>query len=173
LGCGANVIAGWTNVDIDAQPPIVSWDLTRPIPLPDASIDFIFNEHFIEHMTRVEALALLVDCHRLLRLGGVLRVSTPDLKKLVEEYSASRTSEWLDVNWSPQSPCQMMNEGMRSWGHKFLYDESEFDSVLREAGFNDVQRVGWRQSSIEALAGRECRPFHGELIFEAEKRRRD
>ena len=30
------------------------WDLRKPLPLPENSVDFIYNEHFLEHLTADE-----------------------------------------------------------------------------------------------------------------------
>jgi signal transduction histidine kinase len=62
---------------------------------------------------------------------------------------------------------EMMNEGMRSWGHQFLYDRAELIDVLAEAGFSAVREVAWRESTIIWLREREQRPFHKEIIIEA------
>jgi predicted SAM-dependent methyltransferase len=78
LGCGAHLREGWVNVDLGGAGGSVDWDLTKPIPLPDHSIRFIYSEHFIEHITRDEALRHFSDCRRLLSAEGVLRLSTPN-----------------------------------------------------------------------------------------------
>lgn len=169
LGCGSNILPGWTNIDLDGPPDIIKWDLRKPLPIPSESVDFIFNEHFIEHVTRQEALLLLDDCRRVLKPGGVLRISTPNLRKLIDEYLRERTTEWLDVSWVPQTPCQLLNEGMRLWGHQFVYDVAEFEALLRTAGFASIDHVRWRQSAYAELRSLECRPFHDEIIVEARK----
>jgi predicted SAM-dependent methyltransferase len=169
LGCGKNVLPGWANVDLDGPSPVIKWDLTSPLPLPPDSVSLIFNEHFIEHITREHGRNLLRDCHRILKPGGVLRISTPSLKKLIDEYLSNRTSEWSDVNWIPKTPCQMMNEGMRLWGHQFLYDVPEFERLLSECGFAQITHVPWRESQHSELRNLECRPFHQEIIVEAIK----
>lgn len=170
LGCGRNVIAGWANVDAEGGEGVIAWDLRRPLPAADASFDYVFSEHFIEHVTRDEALRLLRECMRVLKPGGVLRTTTPDLRKLVAEYLAGRLDEWRNVEWLPATPCRLLNEGMRSWGHQFVYDEPELRLLLAEAGFADVERVAWRESGRPALRALECRPFHDEIIVEASSR---
>lgn len=170
LGCGRNVLAGWANVDAEGGDGVIAWDLRRPLPAADASFDYVFSEHFIEHVTRDEALRLLRECVRVLKPGGVLRTSTPDLRKLVSEYLAGRLDEWRDVEWLPATPCRLLNEGMRSWGHQFVYDEPELRLLLAEAGFVAVERVAWRESTHTALRAIECRPLHAEIIVEASTR---
>jgi SAM-dependent methyltransferase len=57
--------------------------------------------------------------------------------------------------------CFIVNNFFRSYGHQFLYDEHTLTAILREAGFDDVQRFRPGQSSDAALANVE---FHGQLI---------
>lgn len=169
LGCGKNVLDGWTNVDIEPATGVIRHNLTKPFPLQSKTIQFIYSEHFIEHITREEALALLTESHRLLESGGVIRLSTPDLRKILNEYTANRLTEWLNVGWMPKTPCQMVNEGMRMWGHQFVYDKYELMLLLREAGFEHITQSEWRESNYPELRNLECRPFHGEIIVEAVK----
>jgi hypothetical protein len=96
-----------------------------------------------------------------------MRISTPDLRRFIDEYLDGHTSEFADVGWEPETPCRMVNEGLRLWGHQFVYDAAELEVLLRRCGFSSIVRTGWRESRHEALRGLEARPFHGELIFEA------
>ena len=106
---------------------------------------------------------------RVLLPGGVLRFSTPNLRRIIHEYLAGRTIEWLDVHWSPSSPRQMMNESFYLWDHQFVYDAHELEKILSEAGFRTIKHVAWRQSETPDLCVVECRPFHDEIIIEAVK----
>lgn len=169
LGSGDHVLPCWANIDALALPGVTPWDLRKPLPVADDSIDLIYSEHFIEHVTRAQGVRLLADCHRALRPGGVIRLSTPDLAKLIEEYQAGRLDEWADVDWHPASPAQLVNEAVREWGHLFIFDYPELSGLLRELGYRDVRRVRWRESQHAALNGLECRPDHGEVIVEATK----
>jgi len=173
LGCGNHLLSGWLNIDTQIEQnsvqPTLQHDLTQPLPFSSESIEFIVSEHFIEHVTRDQACHLLRECYRFLKPEGVLRISTPDLEKLVSEYLAKRTDEWQDMGWVAATPCQMVNEGMRLWGHQFLYDASELSMLLREAGFCQVIPVKWRASHYAELQNLELRPFHQEVILEAVK----
>lgn len=163
------MLAGWANVDLEGVAPVIEWDLTRPLPVAAGGFDCIYSEHFIEHIRLDEARALVAECHRLLKPDGTLRLSTPSLQKLVDEYGASRLDEWQDMGWTPASPCQLLNEGLRLWGHQFVYDLPELRRLLTDAGFRVVEQASWRESRHPALAGLESRPYHQELIVEATK----
>ena len=167
LGCGTNIIKGWVNIDLDSPLADVHADLRCPFPYGDNSIDFIFNEHFLEHVTRDEGVAFLKECRRVLKPGGVFRVSTPDLRWLIAQYVSGRLNEWTDVSWTPKTSCRMLNEGMRLWGHQFVYDLPELLQILQEVGFSDVCEVVHRKSAHIDLVELESRPWHHELIVEA------
>ncbi|MBK7953705.1 MAG: methyltransferase domain-containing protein [Candidatus Accumulibacter sp.] len=167
LGCGSNYLDGWVNLDLDSPVADTHADLRNPLPYPDASVDFIFNEHFLEHLSREQGVVFLRECRRVLKPGGVFRVSTPDLRWLVAQYVSGKLDEWADVGWMADTPCRLLNEGMRLWGHEFLYDLPELIQTLRGAGFGNTCSVAHRESSFPELAGLEGRPWHRELIVEA------
>lgn len=169
LGCGNNILDGWSNIDVARGPSIIRCDLSRALPVAKGTIEFIYSEHFIEHLTRPRGLLFLKMCHEALKPGGILRISTPDLQKLMREYLKGQVDEWQNVSWAPSSPCAMVNEGLRLWGHQYVYDENELRGALETAGFVNIRRMAWRQSDHETLRNLECRPFHEDLILEGAK----
>jgi predicted SAM-dependent methyltransferase len=168
LGSGLCIREGWTNVDLNPGRGGFVWDLAERLPVSSGSVRYIFTEHFIEHVNRPECLALMTECRRVLEDNGVLRISTPDLRFLLDEYREGRMEEWRDVGWNPTTPCGMVNEGLRLWGHNFVYDECELMLLLREARFTRIRAANWHTSRHEPLRGLETRPFHKELICEAQ-----
>lgn len=48
------------------------------LPFDDCSLNFIFSEHFFEHLFFDEALSLLNECHRILKPFAVIRTCVPD-----------------------------------------------------------------------------------------------
>jgi predicted SAM-dependent methyltransferase len=168
LGHGAKILELWTNIDIEGDGlKSFAWDLTQPLPLPSQTIDYVYHEHFIEHLSLDDGRRLVAECRRLLRPGGVMRISTPDLDVVVKKYLASEIREWADMGWEPASACDLLNEGMRNWGHQYVYDERKLVAVLNDAGFATVGRRRWGRSEHAALEGLESRPDHGDLIVEA------
>jgi predicted SAM-dependent methyltransferase len=169
LGSGNNMLPGWANIDLSGGKSVIKLDLTFPLPVSSGTVKFIFSEHLIEHIRRDQAKALIKECFRVLEPNGTLRISTPGIKKLIDNYLVKKADEMIDVNWSPATPCQMVNEGMRLWGHQFIYDATELGNLLHECGFTQIVYVRWRESMHHELNGLECRPFHGEIIVEATK----
>jgi predicted SAM-dependent methyltransferase len=169
LGCGPHGMQGWINLDLD--PPNQSLyrkaDLSQGLPpvFERESVDFIYSEHFIEHITREQALKLMKDCFRVMKPGGVMRISTPDLDFLITCYRQEKLDKWAPT-WQPKTPCQMVNEGMRLWSHQFLYDKAELMRLGFEAGFVRCKDFLWRVSERQELRGLEVRPNCGDLILE-------
>lgn len=170
LGCGPHAIDGWRNYDIDARHYVIKHDLSRGLPndIQPNSVDFIYTEHFIEHIEKHEALKLFKDCHRVMKDTAVMRISTPDLYNLAMNYINDDMSQIPSI-WKPENPCDMMNEGMRLWGHKYLWDFGELSRLLMRAGFKSVRSATWKDSNYAALCNLEVRPFCNDLIVEVTK----
>lgn len=171
LGCGPHAMGGWFNYDLVTSPGsnVTQLDLSNGIlPHGDNSVDYIFSEHFIEHLTLEQGLRLLKSCYRVLKPGGVLRFSTPDLRALAAKYALG-SKIGIPGTWEPTTGCQAMNEAMRLWGHQFLYDCWEIHYCLVEAGFKKTEYPKWHESYYEELRNLEVRPYHDDLIVEAIK----
>lgn len=69
-----------------ADPDTIVWDLRKGIPFDRDIFDVIYHSHFLEHLERRAAQVFLLECHRVLKPGGILRVVVPDLEIIVREY---------------------------------------------------------------------------------------
>lgn len=170
LGCGPHVFPGWQNLDIEPKhPDVIRHDLTKPLPFDENSVTYIYSEHFIEHIGKRQGAEFLKECYRILSSGGVLRISTPDLAVLAKDYVDGKIDRWGKVFWNPASACDLLNEGMRSWGHQYVYDLPEITLNLKKAGFQHIQTAAWRLSKHDIFNGIEIRPDGVEIILEATK----
>jgi predicted SAM-dependent methyltransferase/glycosyltransferase involved in cell wall biosynthesis len=160
IGCGDQLLDGFVNIDITkaAQKRI---DVRRGLPYRDSSVDYIFSEHFIEHLLREEAIVFLEECYRTLKPGGVLRVATPDLDDLVRSYGEDdwNQSEWIHrfgYGWIPNR-CVMLNVTLRAWEHRHLFNAEDLKMVGHLAGFLIAKRCEVGKSSFAELSGLENR----------------
>jgi predicted SAM-dependent methyltransferase len=83
FGCGTNVLDGFINVDLIARKNVYPHNVTKSFPLEDNSIEAIYTEHMIEHLTLQEVLFFLKDCYRLMQSGAPIRIATPNLKNFI------------------------------------------------------------------------------------------
>lgn len=170
LGSGNNYLNGWVNIDNNNKIKAdIYADLCGTLPFKDNTIDYIFNEHFIEHISRTSAVLFLSECYRILKPKGVLRISTPNLEWIIDRYNNGNLKEWENIKWYPKSKCSMINEAMRSWGHQYLYDNEELYLILNFVKFYKIENVIWRDSIHKDLKMLECRPYHNEIIIEGTK----
>lgn len=169
LGCGSNVMPDWENMDSNPSPGAGLW--TAPwLPYFPNEVDFIYHEHFIEHLPRPMADQLFKEAMRCLKPGGVMRVSTPDLATIVEDYTSNSPRELNEkyglVGFTNNTQAEFINRSFRDWEHKFIYDEEEFYVLGELAGFSSCNRVRYRDSIYPDLRNLECRPDFGDLIME-------
>ncbi|MCA0303892.1 MAG: methyltransferase domain-containing protein [Proteobacteria bacterium] len=169
IGCGRHILPGWLNTDIHLQDPalpVYLLDGTRDFPFADATFDSVFSEHMIEHIPYPDGLHMLRECRRVLKPGGVLRLSTPDLDFLLGLRRPDRSPlqeayvRWASETNTPEAPERtnevfVINYFVRAWGHTFIYDAPTLVQSLRAAGFDDVQRCELGASSRPALCNLE------------------
>ena len=163
LGSGHWKLEDWVNVDIDAgSQPDVCADLAGGLPFTSGVAKLMHTEDFIDQLQLENAAAFLSECHRILAPGGVLRVLTPDMRKLAQLYlddpEQLRTlwNRFVGVPLSVDTAGEVFNLGMRFAGHTFLYDEETFKALASRCGF-DARRVEYRQSEVPELRGLDLR----------------
>ena len=161
IGSGNKKLDGFVNIDIEAGADIVH-DVTKGLPFAANSVDGVYSEHFIEHISQVQVVNFMRECRRVLKPGGTLRLATPDLDYIVKRYlkedwrEGSEMIERLGWNWVA-NPCEQLNLTMRSWGHQWLFNEAEMRRLAEIAGLQFGERCEWGQSTDPLLAGLEYR----------------
>jgi predicted SAM-dependent methyltransferase len=91
LGCGNHRMPKFTHVEINigkrkAGPPDIIADITQHISLPDNSVDLIFSRATMEHLTYPDLINCLLENHRLLKKGGIVRMLVPDFDIMIQDY---------------------------------------------------------------------------------------
>jgi predicted SAM-dependent methyltransferase len=176
LGCGTDYKTGWVNIDNNSDNNIgkldLNWDLRNPLPFEDNSVDFIFHEHFIEHLDVEEGQKSIKDCMRVLKPGGILRMATPDLEVTIDKYlnvpiDKDPVIKKFNMGFV-KTRAERINIGFRWWGHKWLYDWEELERRLKEAGCSSIKRCDFRESTHVSLCGLETRE-ESRLIAEVTK----
>jgi len=121
-------------------------DINQPLPFADSSIDWVYAEHLIEHVTPDVAVKWLTEVSRVLVPNGLLRLSTPDLARYIEGYNQDsgffaahrqRMTEFLaPAPRVPERRAFMINQIFYFFGHRWIYDFDELRYTLSCAGFD-------------------------------------
>jgi predicted SAM-dependent methyltransferase len=162
IGAGRIMLPGWLNSDLISGE--IYLDLGRKLPLPSSSFAYVFGEHVIEHLSERTGAALLSEVRRILLPGGVLRLTTPDLRKILALYEDRNPAVQLQTyarflggltGRAYERPCQVLNDYLRLWGHRYVYDEEDLSAKLVGAGFVSVTRREPAESDHGQLRGLE------------------
>lgn len=195
LGSGPKVVPGWTSIDrsptavlqrLPGAKTLARWlgmpqaywnivwprdvllhDLSKGIPCPTGSVEAIYSSHTLEHMYADEAQELLLECHRCLRRGGVLRLALPDARAFAQELVADpenvSAAEAFNRNLNmhpPARPRGLARLSAFAGGsrHRWQATPALVDAMLQNAGFLDVHRRTYRIGDLPDLDVLEDRP---------------
>jgi predicted SAM-dependent methyltransferase len=142
LGCGKrNFGPEWVHIDGGDYAHIVSKDIIN-LDYPDNSVDVIYASHVIAYFDRQEIIPILMGWHRKLKLGGILRLATPDFGAMVMLYQ--NQGHVLDSFLGPLYGKMPM--GNQTIYHKTVYDFMGLKSLLGQIGFTKVQNYDWQNT---------------------------
>jgi predicted SAM-dependent methyltransferase len=166
IGSGPTLIPGWLSSDIKPMyRETIYLDASKPFPFPDATFDYVFAEHMIEHVSWRHGLSMLKECHRVLKPTGAVRLATPDLSVLAgllrsQDARAARYIAWVTDNFLPEAPGRfpgfVLNCTVNGFGHRFVYDEETLALTMRLAGFASITRHAIGESEDPQLRGLEA-----------------
>ena len=131
LGGGGVLSNRWLTADVTPRADVFM-NVMKPLPLPGAAVDVVYLEEVIEHINRQAGQQMLVECFRVLKPGGTLRLTTPSL-----DYFAKQ------VLFDPVA-VQQINDIFYCHGHQFIYSVESLRRTLSETGFTNIQQSSYR-----------------------------
>jgi predicted SAM-dependent methyltransferase len=139
---GTEVKQGWTILDIESRPEVdIISDASKLDNISDESISVIYASHVLEHFhygLENNLMHTLSEWYRVLKSGGELYISVPDLNTLC----------WLFIN--PNFTVLERHHIMRIiFGgqtnkydiHYVGFDYEILGSYLQQSGFSDIEKV--------------------------------
>ena len=151
---------------------ILRQDAGRRAPFEDNSFDAVYSEHMFEHILPMDGSAFIKEMYRVLKPGGVLRVTTPDLEKYLNGYVHRTSDPFLQQHAArfppmgklgpPYTAATVVNNIFRNYEHRWVYDFEEFAAVAVHAG---VPREAVTKST---RLGKDLPPAFVEAIRKAE-----
>lgn len=174
LNVGSNEVRleGWINIDIEGMAD-VKHDARTRFPYEDNSVDFIFSEHFIEHLNEPEGKFFLAECFRMLKPGGVVRTSTFNILTIADNLIKNRWDEYnkelYGGMFSDRTGMEFFNLAVYEANfHKWMYNPDEMIRMLSTAGFTQFKVCEKRISEHPELCNLEWR-CNSDCVVEATK----
>lgn len=144
LGCGNRFIPGLIHVDCVARPHVDHVGYAHDLPwIADATAEFIYASHLLEHFGRHEYMDVLQEWYRVLRPEGLLRLSVPDFAACAKIYYEEGLRDGLS------GLVGLVSGGQRDEYdyHKMIFDYALLSESLRKVGFRNIRRWDWREVS--------------------------
>lgn len=162
VGCGDILLKGWLNIRYERREEYgkikrangafyLNYNLLKMWPFENDSIQYIAGSHFIEHLDLNQGIRFLKEAFRVLKKGGVIRLSCPDLNIYARNY-IENNQKFFENKWIKEW-CTFKNavtpgeifiaKAYDSGGsHKWFYDFDSLKHILETAGFQKVRNEG-------------------------------
>lgn len=126
-------------------------DLEGRLPFDDATVDFVYASHVLEHFYRDDAERLAREIYRILRPGGWVRLCVPDLEHALRLYDQGDKEEALHYFFETSATPYYRT-------HRYMYDFDLLRGLLDVVGFVDIGRRLYREGRVPDLAVLDNRP---------------
>lgn len=176
-GCGFSTAPGWENFDASPtlrfeKLPIIGLvytknarrfpndarygDIVRGLPIAPGSVAGLYASHVLEHLSLADCRTALANSYKLLRKGGVFRLIVPDLAERIRLYletdRAVAADEFmrlahLGLEQKRTGIRARIFEAFANNRHLWMYDEASMTRELSSAGFSDIRRCSFGDSS--------------------------
>ena len=163
LGCGLHwkqPFEEWINQDAvenEHTDIVCTWD---SIPLPDRCADFIELGDTIEHLRMWKRDAILKEWFRILKVGGKVRISTPNLHRTMVAYA----NKEITLENAIQNLYAWMTN--RYEQHYYTYTQETLRDLLIQYGFKNIDF-----SESPGVDGNSDKSMSWWLVVSAEKER--
>lgn len=140
LGSGKRFIPGFVHIDLVAYEHIDYLHSIDDLSMFEKnSIDLIYNCHVLEHFHRFKVNKVLAEWYRVLKPGGILRISVPDFEALCELYLERKD---LSLVIGPIMGGQTYLYNI----HYNIFDFNTLKKILEDIGFKDIKKYDWRET---------------------------
>lgn len=107
--------------------------------------DLVYASHVLEHVPHRQTVGVLREWGRVLRPGGIVRLSVPDFDLLLDAYH-SCDADLSSIVW-PLMGAQDYRQNF----HLAVFNERLLSDSLRAAGFEDIRRWAVGEDAFACL----------------------
>ncbi|CAO4162760.1 hypothetical protein [Methylorubrum populi] len=153
-GCGTVPRTGFLNLDIDVNAPqflltnrddYFIFPFVCPWDIPDNSVDYVFDEDFVEHISQLMQWQFFAEVLRVLKPGCFHRVNTPNVIAAMKRHS--RFADGFSGVYT----------GEEQWGHIAILSHFQLKEIAETIGYSEVIFTT-RSCGVSPFAERDFRP---------------
>ncbi|MEM6632724.1 MAG: methyltransferase domain-containing protein [Bacteroidota bacterium] len=181
IGCGPQYREGWLNADkFDSRADIYMNGYNR-MPFKDNTFNYLYSEHTLEHLRITKVKFFLEECRRVLKPGGIFRVTIPDLELMAQKYvekDYAYFQPYLEMHekkredgnpkyWLVRTPGAILNTIATRYffHHRWFYDFKTLELCCKELGFQKVEKCAYNQSEVDLLANMDRETRKRETLY--------
>jgi predicted SAM-dependent methyltransferase len=143
FGCGSIQPFDWINIDLNPEYKTEHKNLHS---IPDNSCDIIVSHATICAIPYLEIKTTLLEFIRVLKPGGVVRISLPDI---VSEFDAYKNN---NINFFPNSE-DSLDRRFSAWltwysTSRSLLTDKELEYKLHDSGFKNITKVKYKETIL-------------------------
>lgn len=141
IGCGSVILPSpFENLDTRSMDGVDHISEAYPLPFDDASFDLVYSSHVLEHFEKAKTQDVVTEWARVLKPGGILRLSVPSLENLIKIYELSGD---IDYIIGPLMGGQTYQQNY----HYNAFDQKKLTTYLEAAGCEAVHTWDYRRTS--------------------------
>lgn len=141
IGCGSVILpCPFENLDSRKMEGVDHISEANKLPFDDNTFDLIYSSHVLEHFKRCETQLVINEWVRVLKSGGIIRLSVPSLENLIKIYQMSGDIKNIV---GPLMGGQTYEQNF----HYNVFDKKSLTEYLEIAGCEAVHTWDYRRTS--------------------------
>lgn len=170
-GCAMDRYEGWIGSDVADYGQDHVGDILKGLPWKENTFDFVVTHHALQIIKYVDLPEVIADFRRVLKPGGILRGSVPDVLAAFDAHQRG-DHEWFPIVDPPRKSIDGKFSAYLTWYSeaRSAFTPGYLLELLNDEGFTAAGIVNYRGSMTEATEHLELdkRPKES-LFFEAVK----
>lgn len=137
-------------------------DIVKGLPVQADSCDAVYCSHVLEHLALNDFRIALANTYKILKPGGTFRCVVPDLEIIAKRYvnAVTEKSEVASINFCGNGSLMgvvdrkkgmkgLMTSYLGNAHHLWMWDHYSLTAELKKAGFKNIRRAAFNDSTIE------------------------